>query len=88
MNINIHIDINMNIDIIPAHPPHMLGPPAEGLGGEHGVGLGWGDINIHIDININIAIHIIINMNFNNSIDCYTLLMPKFKEQIHILKIR
>ena len=53
MKVNIHIDINMNIDITPA--PRTDGP-SMGWGG-------WGDINIHIDINMNIDIHIIINMN-------------------------
>ena len=41
MNININIDINMNIDITPPHP--MLGPSAEGPGGEQGVGWGGGN---------------------------------------------
>ena len=58
----------MNIDITP-RPHPMLGPPAEGPGGEHGVGVGGGDINIHIDINMNIDIHIIINMNIEYYIE-------------------
>ena len=81
MNINIHLDINMNTDITP--PPHsMLGPPAAGPGGEHGVGVGWGDINIHTDINMNIDIHIIINMSIEYYINYYTGLMPNFKETV------
>ena len=52
----------------------MLGPSADGAGGEHGVGVGWGDINIHIDINMNIDIHIIIDMNIQNYIIIYDLL--------------
>ena len=51
----------------------MLGPPAEGPGGEHGVGGGWGDISIHIDINMNIDIHSMINMNIEYYIDYYLL---------------
>ena len=59
MNINIHIDINMNIDITPPH----AGAARRGAGGGSMGWGGWGDINIHIDINMNIDIHIIINMN-------------------------
>ena len=41
MNININIDVNMNIDITPSHP--MLGPSAEGPGGEAWGGVGGGE---------------------------------------------
>ena len=61
MNINMHIDINMNIDITP-FTPRCWGRPQTGPGG-HGGGCVWGDIIIHIDINMNIDIRIIINMN-------------------------
>ena len=60
MNISIHIDINMNVDITSPHPPHA--PPWLSDGRPRHGG-GWSDINIHIDINMNIDIHIIINMN-------------------------
>ena len=55
MNIKIHIDINMYIDITPPHP--MPRPPQTGPGGGAWGGVGWGDIyiNTHTDINMHIA---------------------------------
>ena len=53
----------MNIDIIPPTPPHAGA-------------VRRGDININIDTNTNIDIHIIINMNIEDYMRYYTLLMP------------
>ena len=64
----------------------MPGPSADGAGGWHGVGRGWGDINIHIDITMNIDIHIIINMNIKYYIHYYTLLMSNLQEKSKITK--
>ena len=67
------------------HTPHsMLGPPADGPAGEHGVGGGWGDIDIFIDINVSIDIQIIVNMTIEDSIDYYTLWMSIFKHKSKI----
>ena len=62
MNINTHIDVNMNIGITPPTrcPPSHPAPFADGPGMGRG---GRGDINVHIDTNMNIDIHITINMN-------------------------
>ena len=67
MNINIHVDINMNVYI--THPPPEAGAVRrQGRWGEHGVGVGGcgHDSNIHVDINIHFDIQIIINVNLQN----------------------
>ena len=46
MNTNVHIDISMNIDIIP--PPTLCPPTASAWGG----GAGAGDINRDTNMNI------------------------------------
>ena len=79
MSINTLINIIMNIDVTPHPTTPCRGRPQKGPGGGAwgggGAGVGWGGSNIHIDINMNIDIHIIINMNIEDCMKFYTLLI-------------